>query len=1060
MKPSSVARCWLWRWLPSLGVALAGIVGCAVLWWQQTQATQEVAQARLERRAGDVAQALQTRMGAYDDLLQGMRNLLVLDPQLTRAQFERAAVGIDLQVRHPGVRNVHFTRWVVGAERTAFEARARADAHLDGSLPRDFAIHPPQERSDYYVVDFFWPLQGNDGLLGLENHSQPANLESMERARDSARLVASAPFDIVQASSERTGIIVRLPVFADGAAQSGGPHFLGAVGVTLRMRDVVNAMRASGQLQDMALALDDVGLAGLPQPQPAMALLGDGPVAPAQAEPARFMVQVGGRQWRLQLWPTASLLSPSEARQPAVLAGGALALVLLLTALVSLLVLRRAQAQALAERSEAVMHESEGRTRALFRQAGVGIVQVRVDDGRIVRVNPKFCAIVGYDERTLLHMRFQDVTDARDLPANLQLLARLQAGELDEAQMEKRYLHRDGHVVWTELTVSPLRVEGQHLQHVISVVQDISERRRVQQLLERSEERLRGILEHMPVGVCQVVDGQFLYMNEHHTRITGFSLAQVGGVDGWWESVIADAHERRRIRGAWEAACNAARDEVDGAIRPIEFVLTSRAGFRRSVELSGVVVGQGYISVLVDHSLRKEAEAEVQHLAYNDLLTGLPNRRLVLERLQQALALSARHKRCGAVLMLDLDHFKTINETRGHAVGDRLLREVAQRLRDCLHAEDTLARQGGDEFIVLLGNLDADPQAAANRAEERGSSLLRALQRPIQLDCPDEIDCKDCDHIQHHVTLSLGIAVFHGQEVSADELLKRSDIAMYEAKAAGRNTLRFYDPQMQAAVSARAALEADMRAGLQQGQFVLFYQPKVQRGRVVGAEALLRWRHPERGFVSPAQFIPLAEDCGLILPLGQWVLASACAQLARWSADPLLARLSVAVNVSPRQFHEDDFVAQVLAALAASGAPARRLKLELTEGLLLHNVEDTIAKMEQLRGHGVGFSLDDFGTGYSSLSYLKRLPLQELKIDQSFVRDVLTDPNDAAIARTIIALGASLGLSVVAEGVETQAQRAFLEQSGCDTWQGYLLSPPVPAPDYEALVRRRAETLV
>ena len=307
-----------------------------------------------------------------------------------------------------------------------------------------------------------------------------------------------------------------------------------------------------------------------------------------------------------------------------------------------------------------------------------------------------------------------------------------------------------------------------------------------------------------------------------------------------------------------------------------------------------------------------------------------------------------------------------------------------------------------------------------------------------------------------HSTLSVGIAIFQGQRESAEELLKRCDMAMYQAKAAGRDALRFFDPQMQAQMAERVALEADMRAGLDSGQFELFYQPKMVRGHITGAEALVRWRHPAKGFIPPSEFIPLAEQSGLILRLGQWVLRTACERLALWSGDQVLGQLTVAVNVSPREFHEASFVPQVLEALASTGAEPRRLRLELTESLLLQDVEDTIAKMVQLRGYGVGFSLDDFGTGYSSLSYLKRLPLHELKIDQSFVRDVLTDPNDAAIARTIVALGTSLGLQVTAEGVETEAQRQFLERSGCHAWQGYLLSRPVPGLAFEDLVLARS----
>ena len=414
-----------------------------------------------------------------------------------------------------------------------------------------------------------------------------------------------------------------------------------------------------------------------------------------------------------------------------------------------------------------------------------------------------------------------------------------------------------------------------------------------------------------------------------------------------------------------------------------------------------------------------------------------------MDRLQQALATSERHQRSGALLLLDLDNFKTLNETRGHDSGDNLLQQVAHRLRSCLHEDDTIARQGGDEFVVVLESLGDNPEEAAARSEELGQRILAVLREPYELEGG-----------AHHSSISMGITIFSGMRETVDELLKRADLALYQAKDTGRDTLRFYDPKMQAVVSARAALELDMRVGLAQGQFELYYQPQIDRGRITGAEALLRWRHPRDGFVSPAHFIPLAEETGLILPMGEWVLQTACVQLARWAQDPELSPLKLAVNVSPRQFHQSSFVAQVLAALASSGVEGSQLKLEMTESLLLQDVEDTIDKMGQLRAYGVGFSLDDFGTGYSSLAYLKRLPLDQLKIDQSFVRDVLTDPNDAAIARTVVALGTSLGLRVIAEGVETEAQREFLARHHCYAWQGYLFSPPVPAAEFEALVRK------
>ncbi|MDP2021882.1 MAG: bifunctional diguanylate cyclase/phosphodiesterase, partial [Hydrogenophaga sp.] len=386
----------------------------------------------------------------------------------------------------------------------------------------------------------------------------------------------------------------------------------------------------------------------------------------------------------------------------------------------------------------------------------------------------------------------------------------------------------------------------------------------------------------------------------------------------------------------------------------------------------------------------------------------------------------------------DLDNFKTLNDTLGHDKGDLLLQRVAQRLVFCVREGDTVARLGGDEFVVMLEGLSENPDEAATQAETVGEKILATLNQPYRL-----------AGYENRSTPSIGVTLFSGHQTSIDELLKQADLAMYQSKTAGRNTLRFFDPAMQAMVSERAALEVDLREAVRQQQFVLYYQPQVvEDGRLTGAEALLRWQHPRRGLVSPAEFIPLAEETGLILPLGHWVLETACAQLATWANQPKTAQLSLAVNVSANQLHQADFVDQVLAVLSRTGANAKRLKLELTESLLVSDVEKTIAKMAALKAHGVGFSLDDFGTGYSSLSYLKRLPLDQLKIDQGFVRDILIDPNDAAIAKMVVALADSLGLAVIAEGVEIEAQRDFLAHLGCHAYQGYLFSRPLPLDEF------------
>ncbi|SDP47405.1 PAS domain S-box-containing protein/diguanylate cyclase (GGDEF) domain-containing protein [Rhodoferax sp. OV413] len=450
-----------------------------------------------------------------------------------------------------------------------------------------------------------------------------------------------------------------------------------------------------------------------------------------------------------------------------------------------------------------------------------------------------------------------------------------------------------------------------------------------------------------------------------------------------------------------------------------------------------------YIATLVDITQRKAAEEQIRQLAFFDPLTHLPNRRLLMDRLQRALAASERNKRTGALLFIDLDHFKTLNDTQGHEKGDLLLQQVAQRLQICVRDRDTVARLGGDEFLVVLEDLDAAPAHAAAHVKAVSEKIVAQLHQPYRL-----------GNLDYNSTASVGIAMYSGQGTPAEELLKQADMAMYQAKAEGRDGLRFFDPAMQAVVNARAGLEADLRQGLALGQFLLHYQPQVDaQGRVTGAEALLRWPHPTRGMVPPVHFIPLAEETGHILPLGRWVLQTACAQLVAWAQDPVLGRLVLAVNVSARQFRDPDFASGVLALLHSSGANPRRLKLELTESMLADNLDDMVEKMAALGAHGIRFALDDFGTGYSSLSYLKRLPLDELKIDQSFVRDVLVDPSDAAIVRTVVGLAHNLGLEVLAEGVETEAQKDFLARCHCHVYQGYLFSRPVPVDAFEAFVR-------
>ena len=447
----------------------------------------------------------------------------------------------------------------------------------------------------------------------------------------------------------------------------------------------------------------------------------------------------------------------------------------------------------------------------------------------------------------------------------------------------------------------------------------------------------------------------------------------------------------------------------------------------------------GWVITYHDVTDLRRANEEIEHLAFYDPLTGLPNRRLLLDRLGQAPVLSQRSGKVGALLFLDLDHFKDLNDTLGHEVGDELLQEVAQRLLANVRVADTVARLGGDEFVVMLSELSTSTQEAAAMAQRIGEKILRGLSEPYLLR----------GHT-HQGAASIGATLFGASAQSAIELLRQADIAMYQVKARRGNALCFFDPKMQTAINDRAQLEADLRQALVAQQLVLHYQPQATlQGDVIGAECLLRWQHPQRGMVPPGQFIAVAEESDLILHIGQWVLHSACTQLARWQEQPQWAHLQLSVNVSARQFRQSDFVHQVIETLQVTGARAHLLTLELTESLVLDNVEDAIDKMHQLRTKGVRFSVDDFGTGYSSLAYLTRLPLHQLKIDQSFVRNLGSRPSDDVIVQTIIGMGRNLDLEVIAEGVETEAQKAILAGHGCDLYQGYLLARPMPVADFE-----------
>lgn len=596
------------------------------------------------------------------------------------------------------------------------------------------------------------------------------------------------------------------------------------------------------------------------------------------------------------------------------------------------------------------------------------------------------------------------------------------------------WLHKrldDGRVFPVDVRLTAMELSGKQV--VLALVRDISERKRVEQEL-----RIAAVAFNSMEGTTVTdTEGVILKVNPAFIKITGYTADEVIGQNP--RVLQSGRHDADFYQAMWNSLINTGSWEgeiwnrrKDGNIYP------------EYLTISAVKDDQGkvsnYVAIFHDITLSKASAEEIERLAFYDPLTNLPNRRLMLNRLTPALACCARSGRKGALMFIDLDNFKALNDNYGHDKGDLLLQQVAERLLSCIREGDTVARLGGDEFVVMLTDLSADELESAALVELIGNKILSHLNKPYLL-----------GEMIYHSTPSIGATVFNGHEQEIEDLLKHADIAMYEAKAAGRNALCFYDQQMQVAIAARVLLEEQLRLALLDNQFRIYFQSQVVDGRIIGAEALIRWEHPQRGLLLPIDFIPSAEENGLIVPIGQWVLDSACQQIKSWENDPLMQHLQLAVNVSARQFRQVDFVERVRCIIQYYAIRPQRLKLEITESQLMENIDDAAKKMRALRLLGVRFSMDDFGTGYSSLANVKKLPIDQLKIDRSFVSDILQNDDDTIIVQTIIAMANKMKLEVIAEGVETEYQRDFLILNGCTLHQGYFYGKPVPLAAFEQL---------
>lgn len=656
------------------------------------------------------------------------------------------------------------------------------------------------------------------------------------------------------------------------------------------------------------------------------------------------------------------------------------------------------------------------------------------EEGRIVDCNEQLLRMLGYARAELIGMRVEDAIPIADRGA---VMANIQAAR--ESHFEHSMLRKDGGTILVEAHGQTNRSGGRAVR--ITALHDITERKHSQQALVAREEQWRTLVENSPNTIARYDrSGRRIYVNPAFARmVEGGAAALVGKTPAEFPGGLNSALYETKIQEVFATG--------EGTDFELNWKDTEGKDICSHIRLAAefdapgnVVTVMGVGSDITELNAQREL---IHQMAFYDQLTDLPNRRLLQDRLQQALATTGRTGQHGALLFIDLDDFKSLNDTLGHTTGDVLLQQVATRLKASLRADDSIARMGGDEFVVIVDGLSAQLIEAAQQTEAVSNKIFAALNRPYRL-----------GFHEYHCTASMGATLFRGHDQAKAELIKQADIAMYQAKRSGRSNLRFFDPKMQDAINVQAALEGELRQALERRQFHLHYQVQVDRAnRAFGAEALIRWIHPVRGMVSPAQFIPLAESTDLILPIGQWVLETACAQLKAWENDALARKLSLSVNVSAKQFHRKTFVDSVRDTVQRHAINPAQLTLELTESLLLEHIEDTITTMSALRNLGVRFSLDDFGTGYSSLQYLKRLPLNQLKIDQSFMRDIAVDGSDLAIVQTIIAMAQSLNLGVIAEGVETEEQRRLLLSKGCEQYQGYLFGRPVAVSQFDEAMK-------
>ena len=1060
---------------------------------------------RFERQASDAQHVIAARIHSYADVMYGLRAMFSAAP-VTRTEFHRYVGALDISNKYPGFWSFNYAEYVPANAKAKLEARVRKDTSLDPRGYPSFKIVPPGDRPEYYVLTYIEPMVGNESVFGLDISVNPAAAkpralaEALASARDNGQLTSSGQLLRIKGPGRSTGLSMRLPVYRSGTqfdtVEQRRRAYLGSVGAGFRVRDLMRGILDEQALRLMRFKLYEAGPAEgyIPGKRAVSAdrllfdstdLLGtenivdDPPVDDASFK-AVLPVEIAGRVWEVHFsTPTRIAIGSVDALLPWVVLAGGLLSSFLLYAVFRSIALSHGRAVEMAEVITKDLRESEASLAKAQRIAQLGNWSL----------DPVSHAMTWSDET----YRILGIEPSAEIPRQDEFVARvhekdraavdqalqsaIQSGR--ECEVEHRIYSANREIRWVETIVQPAQPNQGTFLH--GTIRDITESKLasirlqvehgVSQLVAGATdpaEVMPAIMETLCKGLSwecgtywsQDKEGTLLRCTaswgESNPSIWEFlalskKVSAPSGVDlpgrAWARGapiVVEDLASEQgfsRLQAALSAGLRGALAVpiVSGGKTFGVIELFSTEAIRPDEALTHLLHS---VSTQIGQSAqRKVAEDQLRFIATHDSLTDLPNRSMFNEGLRHALQQGARYNRGAAVLFIDIDRFKVVNDSLGHSAGDRLLQDCAKRLSECLRESDTVARLGGDEFVVMVENFTAPRDAIAV-----AQKILSNVAKPFFVDGTEFLR-----------SASIGISTYPDDATDAETLLKNADIAMYRAKDLGRNNYQFYSAQMNKHTFERLAMESSLRRALDRNEFVLHYQPKLdlRSGEIAGVEALVRWRHPDWGMVSPAQFIPLAEETGLIVQIGEWVLKTACEQSRTWR-DQGIPAMRVAVNLSARQFGQKTLLTDIAKTIAQTGLTPECLELEITESLVMHNPEHAADTLHKLKAMGISLSIDDFGTGYSSLAYLKRFPIDCVKVDRSFIKDIPNDSDDMAITKGIIALGHSLRLKVIAEGVETVEQREFLRANGCDELQGFLFSKPLPAEEVTALLKNHS----